>query len=275
LQDAGRVVRKCLAQVATLVLAACASPTAVFDQSAARLGFDRDVMTGTRFHHVVYRKDGQRTKTLHVYLDGDGTPWIDGRAASDPTPRNALVLRLLAQDPATAAYVGRPCYDGTATDALCSQHLWTRDRYSEEVVASMAAIVSQLMTAGRYETIAWFGHSGGGTLAVLLARRFSQTRLVVTVAGDLDTAAWAKAIAHEDLDGSLNPADGPPLAPEIRQRHYAGARDRIVPPDLMANAAAHLGAGLTVIDTFDHVCCWERLWPAILAAADMQDGPPH
>src|SRR5258707_1238646 len=87
----------------------------------------------------------------------------------------------------------------------------------------LAACASPLMTAGRYETIAWFGHSGGGTLAVLLARRFSQTRLVVTVAGDLDTAAWAKAVAREDLDGSLNPADGPPLAPEIRQRHYAGA----------------------------------------------------
>ncbi len=239
------------------MLAACASPTAAFDQSAARLGLDRDVMTGTDFHHVVYRKEGRRTTTLHVYLDGDGTPWIDGRAASDPTPRNALVLRLLAQDPA------------------CSQRLWTRDRYSEEIVTSMAAVVSQLMTAGRYETIAWFGHSGGGTLAVLLARRFSQTRLVVTVAGDLDTAAWAKAVAREDLDGSLNPADGPPLAPEIRQRHYAGARDRIVPPDLMATAATHLGAGLTIMDGFDHVCCWERIWPAILAATDMQDGPPH
>jgi hypothetical protein len=224
----------------------------------------RTVVTGAGLPHVIYRKNGTPTPTLHVYLDGDGTPWIGSQPAADPTPRNPLMLRLMALDPVSAVYVGRPCYHGTAAIAPCSARLWTKERYSDEVIDSLSTVVRQFMTQEGYERVAWFGHSGGGTTAVLLAERFPETAALVTIAASLDTAAWAAYTGHEDLSGSLNPASSPPLSPQIQQRHYAGGKDRIVPPALTATVAGRLGAPLRVIDNYDHVCCWEQLWPHIL-----------
>jgi pimeloyl-ACP methyl ester carboxylesterase len=260
----------CIAAV-FLTLASCASPSAGFDAQAAALGLHRTVVAGAGFRHVLYRNDGAPAAVLHVYIDGDGSPWIAGQPAVDPTPRNALVLRLMAQDPARAVYIGRPCYNGTGTDAACSARLWTTDRYSAAVVASMASVVRQQLAAGGYSAVGWFGHSGGGTLAVLLARAIPRTAWVVTVGAVLDTGIWASAVAHDDLSGSLNPADGAKLPLAIRQRHYAGADDKVVPPALMASPARRLGSDLIVVPNNDHVCCWERAWPDILREAATRD----
>ncbi len=192
------------------------------------------------------------------------TEHLGSPAILPPIPQDALGLRLLAMDPAPAVYVGRPCYHGAATVEPCHSRLWTTHRYSEEVVLSLAAVVRQLMSDHGAEEVAWFGYSGGGTLAVLLARHFETSVSVVTVAAILDTGAWAAYLWGGDLPGSLNPASGAPLASRIRQRHYAGAEDDVVPVELSARAAKHLGADLIVVDGYDHVCCWERLWPAIL-----------
>jgi pimeloyl-ACP methyl ester carboxylesterase len=267
--------RVLLVVAAWLVLAGCSSPATEFARQATALGLSRSVMLGTHFQHVLYRKSGAPTKTLHVYLDGDGIPWIASRPASDPTPRNVLVLRLLALDPAPAIYLGRPCYHGATAPGSCSSRLWTRDRYADEVIASLSATVRQLMAEGGYERVAWFGHSGGGTLAVLLAARIPETVSVVTIAANLDTDAWAAYWGRQDLSGSLNPASCPPLSQQIQQRHYAGGKDRVVPPALTAQAAAHLGATLIVLEAYDHACCWERVWPAILSDLVKAAPPPN
>jgi pimeloyl-ACP methyl ester carboxylesterase len=86
----------------------------------------------------------------------------------------------------------------------------------------------------------------------------------VTIAANLDTAAWAAYAWGGDLARSLNPATSAPLADHIRQRHYAGGADRVVPPQMAAPAASRLGADLIVIDDYDHACCWERSWPDII-----------
>lgn len=237
------------------------------------MGLERHVRTGSSFQHAAYSKTGTYTNTLHVYLGDDGTPWLGGAPAVDPTPRNTLVLRLMTLDLARAIYLGRPCYHEAAGFAPCSSHLWTTHRYSEEVVRSLSAVVRRLMTEQGAKQVAWFGYSGGGTLAVLLALRFPETASVVTIAANLDTRAWAEYLWGGDLAGSLNPASGPMLGRHVRQRHYAGAKDRVVPPDVAARAARGLGADLTVVDGYDHVCCWERLWPTILR--DVAEKPAY
>ena len=249
-------------------LAACTSVPEDFAGQAALLHMQREVMPGAPFQHVLYRYPGQAGKTLHVYLDGDGVPWIAGRPADDPTPRSTLVLKLMALDKAPAVYLGRPCYHGVDSLGACSSRFWLDERYSEAVVASLAAVIKQLLAEGAYQNLALFGHSGGGVLAVLLAARLPQTVAVVTVAANLDLEAWSAYTETHALDGSLNPASLPPLPGLIRQRHYAGAKDKVAPPALMSTAAAHLGAELIVLDDYDHVCCWEQLWPQVLAALD-------
>ncbi|MCK9606802.1 MAG: lipase family protein [Methylomonas sp.] len=221
-------------------------------------------MSGTRFQHVIYSKSGRSSKSLHIYLDGDGIPWIAGRPADDPTPRNTLMLRLMNLDRAPAAYVGRPCYHGMRTNHACSSRFWLSHRYGQQVVASLLEVIKQLLRQGNYRNVVLFGHSGGGALAVLLASRLAETVAVVTVAANLDMEVWAAYTENDDLKGSLNPAAVAPLDPAIKQYHYAGAEDDIVPASLMAAAAKHLGSRLIVIDEYDHLCCWERLWTSIL-----------
>jgi alpha-beta hydrolase superfamily lysophospholipase len=142
--------------------------------------------------------------------------------------------------------------------------LWTDARYSEAVVASMAAVVRQLVAQGSYRQVAWFGHSGGGTLAMLTAARIPESAAVVTVAANLDIDAWADVHQARHLAGSLNPARQPILPNTVIQRHYVGGRDEIVPPEI-TRRGVKAGAEVIVVADYDHRCCWEELWPTILA----------
>ena len=83
-----------LALTTFLALSACASQS---DHIAAQNELEKQIITGTIFRHVVYRKkDDPSGKRLHIYVGSDGRPWIDGRTpAADPTPINPLALRLM------------------------------------------------------------------------------------------------------------------------------------------------------------------------------------
>jgi len=210
-------------------------------------------------HHVVVQPAADRGE-LHVYIEGDGTPWIRGTAvAKDPTPKKPLALRLMRRDPAFSAYVGRPCYFGVE-DPACTPALWTSRRYSKEVVSSMHAVIRRLLDEHGAKKLVLIGHSGGGTLAVLLAPGFDETAGVITIGANLDVAAWTAYHGYTPLE----PVELAPLPPRIRQLHLAGGRDRNVPPRLAEQAAERLGGQLAVTSRFDHDCCWERRWPEIL-----------
>jgi hypothetical protein len=253
--------------VLALQLLGCAGPSQRWESKAEGFGYGKVVVSGHGFDHAAYLKQGIRPghSVLHVYLEGDGTPWIRKRlAARDPTPRNPVVLDLMALDQAPSVLLGRPCYHGLSQKRGCTSDLWTTARYSETVVESMAAALSQL--AAGYQSLVLVGFSGGGTLAMLLAERTPKTRAVVTLAGNLDTARWA-TLHQENLPDSLNPVSRPPLLPHIRQKHFAGGKDKHVPPELAKEAiAGQPGAVFKVFEKFDHACCWQQVWPEILAS---------
>ncbi len=223
----------------------------------------REVVAGEEFQHVVFSRGTRASRTLHVYVDGDGTPWRPWGPATDPTPRNRLVLRLMALDPAPSIYLGRPCYLGLAETSPCESALWTGRRYSEAVVSSMAAALRRILAAREFDRLVWIGFSGGGTLVTLLAPRFAATTDVVTIAANLDIDAWADLHNHSRLVGSLNPAREPPLPSKIHQRHYAGGKDEVVPKEIVTRGPID-PAALIAVPSYDHTCCWERMWPSLL-----------
>lgn len=257
-----------------LLLAGCVGPaqrTALF---GGYEGLTRDVVQGLDFPHVIYRGGvdgvGQR---LHVYIEGDGRPWRHRYwVARDPTSRSRLALALMARDASPRLYLGRPCYHGLAQTAPCRPVHWTHQRYSEPVIASMAQVLEQVRAAGRYREVVLIGHSGGGTLAMLLARRIPHTVAVVTLAANLDIDAWTRHHRYSPLAGSLNPARRPPLPPTVWQLHLAGARDDNTPPWLISAAlSGQPDPHLKVIDDFGHLCCWKKLWPTVLSAVETQN----
>jgi len=257
----------------TLALAAigCVQPfsgTKALDETL--LG-ERAFVAGDGFEHLIFRRgDWKRPGPIHVYLEGDGLPWVTRTAiARDPTPRNPLALRLMASDPAPSIYLGRPCYHGLADAPGCSPWLWTHGRYSEEVARSMTAALRRALGRDTDREITLIGYSGGGVLAMLIAARVEQVTRVVTVAANLDINAWARHHGYSRLRGSINPATQPPLPSRVRQIHLAGGRDVRVPPDLSQPVANRQpDADFFVFPEYDHLCCWERDWPSILARLD-------
>jgi pimeloyl-ACP methyl ester carboxylesterase len=244
-----------------LAVVGCATPSDEFGRRVSALHLAREVVHGDPFDHLIVRAPARRGPHLHVYLEGDGTPWIGGLPARDPTPRRPLALALMASDPAPSLYLGRPCYHGIPNRA-CTSRLWTAERYTEAVVASMEAAIKRIVAVENIEQIVWIGYSGGGSLAVLLAQRLRESTGVVTVAANLDIDAWTDWHGDPRLVGSLNPAREPPLLDRIVQIHYAGGRDRLVPVDIVRRGMR--GGRLVVEPLFDHVCCWEQAWPTIL-----------
>jgi len=262
LRRGGGAVRHA-ASIAALILAA-----ALLDGCAGRSSIDvlrtqgePQVVEGEGFRHIVVRRPGTAPAELHVYIEGDGVPYAHGAIAHDPTSRSLLMLHLMSADPAQSLYLGRPCYLGLYADRRCNAHYWTDRRFSPEVVASMRRVLLDEQARTGSTSLILIGHSGGGTLAVLLARALPQVDGVITIGGNLDTDAWSQLHNYAPLTGSENPALLDPLPIGTKAFHLVGSRDRVTPSAMISNAARVIGGTTIIYPGFTHTCCWEKVWP--------------
>lgn len=124
-------------------LNSCTTPSEKFAHLATDLQYQQQVIETPLFKHQIFANlaatQNNKSTTVHVYLDGDGTPWKNQRWLSkDPTSRNPLILRLMQLDKSPTLLLGRPCYHGLSGISECNPKYWTSHRYSTEVVQSMA-----------------------------------------------------------------------------------------------------------------------------------------
>jgi pimeloyl-ACP methyl ester carboxylesterase len=238
------------------------------DRIAQRARFDKSIISGEAYRHLRYSRlsddDGSH---LHVYIEGDGTPWILGAEPSpDPTPSNPLALRLMARDPSDVIYLGRPCYFGLRSDAGCNPEAWTSARYSSAVVRSMADAIRRTMSETAHSETILIGYSGGGSIARLVAALVPGVTGVLTVNANLDVDAWTDQHDYLPLHLSLNPATSTPLPSSILHVQAIGDGDTVVDPQITESYRKH-GQPVVVwhYAEFDHVCCWLEAWPEILA----------
>ncbi|HVS75519.1 MAG TPA: hypothetical protein VHE11_01205 [Steroidobacteraceae bacterium] len=249
-----------------LALAACATPARHAESLAVRGGLTPLVLQGGPFELRAFAASRSPRDLLIVFIDGDGSPWIDGgrRIAADPTPRMPLALDLALETPGSVLYLGRPCYFALQRRPACSPALWTSRRYSPEVVASLVAAVSRYAAARRFRGVLLVGYSGGGTLAALMARRLPDAVGLVTIAGNLDPRAWTRWHGYLPLTGSLDPALEPPPS-GLPQWHLLGTSDSNVPYRVVERYFARVpSARIRRYPGFGHVCCWVRIWPSAI-----------
>ncbi len=229
----------------------------------------QSVQQGGTFKHRVFFKPGDGDR-LHIYIEGDGQAWWNRhRVSRDPTPHNPIMLKLMMLDPAPAIYIARPCYymngiEPDFEDSACTPYWWTFGRYSRPVVDSLATIVKR--ESKPYKAIVLIGHSGGGTIATLLAEGHPKTEAVVTLAANLKVSEWVSFHHYTPLVDSLDPTLDIRLSEKITQLHYIGANDTEVKADWFSvYLANHPNASLTRVPDVTHQDGWEHYWPAILS----------
>jgi len=204
---------------------------------------------------------------LVVYLEGDGHAWANRFTPSrDPTPQDAVALKLALQHAgAKVLYLARPCQflDRDAL-AACDARYWTSHRYAPDVIAAFNQVLDEAKQRMPSNRLRLVGYSGGAPLALLLAAHRDDVVSVVTVAGNLDPAAWSAYHGISPPRGSLNPRDFLHRLSTVPQQHFVGGKDQIVPPVLVKKFIAQLGTSpmirLWIEKAFDHRCCWARDW---------------
>jgi pimeloyl-ACP methyl ester carboxylesterase len=219
-----------------------------------------------------YRIDPEPGRSLHVYIEGDGQAWrTRTQPPSDPSPTDPMGLRLARGDSAAnLLYLARPCqYVRGQAASGCDVRFWTSDRFGETAVTAMDAAITSFTERHGNRDIVLIGYSGGGAVAALIAVRRDDVVALVTVAGTLDHRAWTEHHGANGLAGSSNPIEHAAALGQIRQIHFSGADDEIVPSKVAQSYMAALhdpqDARLIVLDGHDHTCCWTEAWPRLLA----------
>ncbi|MFT6895920.1 MAG: hypothetical protein ACJA13_000317 [Paraglaciecola sp.] len=259
-------IRKLFLIYCLVMLSACQSPHALFEKKALAWALTPQVVKTEFFSHKIYKNNRQSGTKLHIYLTGDGLPWMAGVIPStDPTPRNSIIFNLIEQDLSTALILGRPCYHGLANETLCEPSLWTSKRYAPVIINSLSMAIEQLSEQYRATNLVLIGYSGGGALAVLLAEKIPNVSAVITIGANLNTQLWTQHHHLLALSGSINPVERPDLPVKVMQKHYVGSEDKIMPASLLKSyTEGHLASELVIIDDYNHQCCWQDIWPEIL-----------
>lgn len=216
--------------------------------------------------------------TLTVYLEGDGLAWITrSRPSTDPTPIQPIGLRLALADPdPQSVYLARPCQYVMGSE--CRPEYWLEKRFSPEIIEATGAALDALKVRYNAATLLLVGYSGGGAVATLLAAERDDVKALVTVAGNLDHEFWTRLHQISPLSGSLNPSDSAAALVHTPQWHFVGASDAIVPPEVANAYVRQLPdttlANLITKPAYDHRCCWEGSWPALISPIRKALGRP-
>ena len=211
--------------------------------------------------------DALRARTLTIYIEGDGASWLFKTIPPrNPTPDQSLVVAMAASDPNPyVLYLARPCqFIDLGIVKECDESLWTDGRFSAQVITLFNQAIDEIVRSMPPLRLNLVGHSGGGTLATLIAAQRSDVNCLVTMASPLDITAWARALLIAPLTRSQNPAEPNANLKQIRQTHYLGENDRIVTKESIGRYRNFPPqTEFITIAGFDHRKFWLEHWPML------------
>jgi len=278
--DLAPLLFRTLLTAAALALTGCAT----FDFAGNREALlDRAKSEGWQTQRLAFepfalltlaRGEPAGSTTLTIYIEGDGLAWLDRTTpSSDPTPLRPVGLRLALADPApNILYLARPCqYLGISKPGECNLRYWTSHRYAEDVVVALNDAIERRKQRIRAQDVELIGYSGGGVIAALIAGRRTDVVRIVTVAANLDLAAWTKTLGVDAMPASLDPAREIDRIKATPQYHLVGTDDESVPPSVVRSYVSRNArpSNMRVIEEvkdYDHDCCWHRDWVARITA---------
>ena len=218
-----------------------------------------------------------------IFIEGDGAAWIRSgtKPPTDPTPKRLIPLelailesRLLDQHPGPEgsntfiAYVSRPCQFRWAEE--CNEALWTSARFGSRVQELMnvalwnlvrATLIREGVTNEGQPRLSLVGHSGGGTIAALLAASRGDVDCLVTFAAPLDTDAWVENQGLSPLTGSQNPVALLDRLWSLRSHHFVGENDSVVRLEALGEFAIPTNSRkVHLVPETSHTLGWTDSW---------------
>lgn len=168
-------------------------------------------------------------KPVHIYIEGDGRAWRNNHQPStDPTPSNPVALKLAQLDESVnVLYIARPCQYNPDPKRGCHFRVWTEERFAHSEVIESA--IKQLV--GSDQSIVLIGFSGGANIAVQLATKLDNVEGIITLAGNLDSATFAR-FHRTPLERYGSNQSLLIRLMDLPQLHISGSKDQILPPNL-------------------------------------------
>jgi len=211
-----------------------------------------------------YTKTQDKTLALKIYIEGDGFAWVNRYTlSSNPTPINPVALKLASLDShKNIAYIARPCQ--YISDENCVKDYWSNKRFSKEVVQSINQAISILKEQTHSKKIELFGFSGGAAIALLVASERNDVLKITTVAGNLNHTLLHEYHGIASLNGSLNPINIAHKISHIRQIHFIGGKDEVIPPKIAYSFKEASGnpsnIKIVLIPHAKHTKYWENIF---------------
>lgn len=250
---------------ALLVLHSCTDVS--YNNNPATLGklgeFEKEFVKGGDFWLTTYQKITDKNRPYVFYIEGDGAAFNGKyKVSRNPTPRRQMFIKLAAMDERpNVVYIGRPCqYTPMSMNPKCNNQYWTNRRLSEEVVESINQVINKINNKHKFSLV---GFSGGGGVAVLIAAKNKQVKDIVTIAANLDLAAFVDYHNVSPMIGSLNPIDYTSEVSNIPQLHISGGKDNIVPPfiaDKFVQKANSNCVKQKIFPEITHRSGWQPVW---------------
>ena len=200
------------------------------------------------------------SQTVHIYIEGDGRAWRNNNQPStDPTPSNPVGLKLAELDQSVnVLYIARPCQFNADPKRGCHFRVWTEERFAH--TETIESAIKQLV--GSDQPIVLIGFSGGANIAVQLATQLKNVEGIISVAGNLDSASFAR-FHRTLLELYGNNQSILTQLRELPQLHISGSKDQIIPPTLtqqmMSNALNRNCHGFQILNA-DHYGPWRIDW---------------
>lgn len=239
-------------------------------QMTAQHGWVAQDITGNDFTLRSYGPKPFKTDILRVYIEGDGFAWADRATPSrNPTPINPMALKMaMADAKVPSVYLARPCqFNESCTD----RKWWTNGRFGPEVILDTSAAIDELKTQYGAKHIELVGYSGGGVVAALVAARRRDVDVLITVAAPLNTQAWVEHHGISPLTGSFNSAEFAGVLMPVKQMHFVGSDDKVVPEAVVRafTMRTQPNPSVRVMQGYSHTCCWAENWADITSTLDM------
>ncbi len=205
--------------------------------------------------------------TLTIYIEGDGASWLFKTIPPrNPTPHQSLVVAMAASDQNQyVLYLARPCqFIDVRIITECDESMWTDGRFNAQVITLFNQSIDEILRSLPPLRLHLVGHSGGGTLATLIAAQRGDVNCLVTLASPLDTSAWTQSLAIAPLLKSQNPAEPNTNLKQIRQTHFFGERDTVVSTESIGRYRNFPPqTEFITISGFDHQKFWVEYWPVL------------